>query len=466
MVSQSTRKTSRKINVSWLVTAVMLVGSTGLLSAQIQPPQTVSLTLQQAIEIALDKNPNAAAARAGVKEARAGVSMAQTGLLPHFTFSEDISRGNDPVYAFGTRLRQQRFSQSDFALNALNKPTPIGNFATGASGSWMLFNWFGTQNQIKSARFAAASAASMSDEARQSIVLGVVQAYQSVLYAERQIAVARHEAATAQALLNDARTRVRAGLAVDSDVLSAQVNLSERQQELIAAEGNADAAWAALQSAMGVESLPQSTLKPLQARSYPDGVLADDVASALKARPDLKALRQQQSAQTAAVSAARADFYPTVSAYGNWETDRDTFAGNGGNHWVAGVQFNVDILPLGKRAHLLQQEAARQRTEAQERAGEQQIRLAVSQAWTQHRTAQRMVETARAAMEQSAESLRIVRNRYRAGLVTITDMLRAEDAQRRSQNDYWRAAYQNTVAYANLLYATGALTPNSAENLQ
>ena len=126
----------------------------------------------------------------------------------------------------------------------------------------------------------------------------------------------------------------------------------------------------------------------------------------------------------------------------------------------------LHILPLGKRAHLLQQEAARQRTEAQERAGEQQIRLAVSQAWTQHRTAERMVQTARAAMEQSAESLRIVQNRYRAGLATITDMLRAEDAQRRSQNDYWRAAYQNTVAYANLLYATGTLTPNSAENLQ
>ena len=48
----------------------------------------------------------------------------------------------------------------------------------------------------------------------------------------------------------------------------------------------------------------------------------------------------------------------------------------------------------------------------------------------------------------------------------MTDLLRAEDAQRQSQNDYWRAAYGNTVAYAGLLYATGQLTPDSAENLQ
>jgi outer membrane protein len=434
--------------------------------AQAAPAQDAPLTLRQAIDQALGKNPAAAEAQAGVKAAQAGVSQARTGLMPRLNFFEDISRGNDPVYVFGTQLRQQQFTQADFALNALNRPTPINNFGTGASGSWMLFNWFGTQHQIKGARFAEASAASMSDEANQGIVLAVVQAYQSVLYAQRQIDVARHEQSTAQTMLNDARTRVRAGLAVDSDLLSAQVNLSERQQELIAAEGNADAAWAALQAAMGVPSLPPATLKPLQARSYPDGVLADDIASALKARPDLKALREQQSAQQAEVSAARADFGPTVSTYGNWQTDRDTFAGDGGNHWVAGVQLNIDILPLGKRAHLQQQQAARLRAEAQEQAGEQQIRLAVSQAWTRHRTAERIVQTARASMEQSAESLRIVGNRYKAGLATITDLLRAEDAQRRSQNDYWRAAYQNTVAYAELMYATGTLTPDSAENLQ
>lgn len=77
-----------------------------------------------------------------------------------------------------------------------------------------------------------------------------------------------------------------------------------------------------------------------------------------------------------------------------------------------------------------------------------------------------MLATARAAMDQSAESLRILRNRYNAGLATMTDLLRAEDAERQSQNDYWHAAYTNTVAYAGLLYATGQLTPDSAENLQ
>ncbi len=64
------------------------------------------------------------------------------------------------------------------------------------------------------------------------------------------------------------------------------------------------------------------------------------------------ALGQAQSAQAAALGAARADFDLRVSAYGNWEEDRTAFTGSGGNNWVAGAQINVDILSFSKRAQL------------------------------------------------------------------------------------------------------------------
>jgi outer membrane protein TolC len=76
------------------------------------------------------------------------------------------------------------------------------------------------------------------------------------------------------------------------------------------------------------------------------------------------------------------------------------------------------------------------------------------------------METARAAMDQATESLRILRNRYTAGLATITDLLRGEDAERESQSNYWHSVYGNAKAYAELLYATGTLTPDAAEELQ
>jgi outer membrane protein TolC len=428
--------------------------------------QESTLTLRQAIDQALGQNPQAQIAHADVQAASAAISLARTGLLPNLNFVEDLSRGNDPVYVFGTKLRQQRFAQSDFSIGSLNRPTPTGNFATRITGSWMLFDGFATEDHLRGANLAAKSAASMTGAIHQGIVLEVVQVYQSVLYAQRGVDIAQHEEQTAESLVHEAQTRVKAGLNVDSDLLAAQVNLAERQQERIAAEGGLENAWAELETAMGSDVTLHPALQPLEAKTYPERVLTDDLAAALKARPDLQALRLRSDAQQQAVHADKAAFLPQVSAYGNWETDRPTFAGNGGNNWVAGVQLNLDVLPIAKRAHLHEEEAAQQTAAAEERSTELQIRLAVNRAFTGHVTAARMVATARAAMDQSSEELRILRNRYDAGLATINDLLRAEDVQRQSQTDYWRAAYGNTVAYAELLYATGQLTPDSAESLQ
>jgi outer membrane protein len=427
-------------------------------------PQT--LTLRQAVDRALGQNPQGAAARADVQAAEAGVSMAKTAVWPRLNFTEDLSRGNDPVYVFGTKLRQQRFAQSDFSLPSLNRPAPTGNFATRFSGQWMLFNAFETQQQIRAARLGAESAAAMGKAADQGIVFEVVQAYQAVLYAQRQLDLAQHQQDTAEALVRDAGTRVKAGLAIDSDLLSAQVNLAARQQENIAAEGSVETAWAELETAMGGAVNPRPQLQPIDAKTFFGGALEDDLARALAARPDLTALRKQTAAQEQAAKAARSDFFPQVSAYGNWETDRPAFAGDGGNNWVAGAQLNLDILPLSKRAHLAQARAAQAKAAAEERSQEQQIRLAVSRAFTGHQTTERMVAASRAAMEQAAEGLRILHNRYDAGLATMTDLLHAQDAERQSQNNYWHAAYGNTVAWAALLYATGQLTPDTAETLQ
>lgn len=441
---------------------LLLLFAMASLGAAAQQP----LTLRQAVQQALGTNPEAKKAGAETEEAKANATLARTQLLPQLSFTEDISRGDDPVYVFGAKLRQQGFTQADFAVNALNRPQPIGNFASRLSGSWLAFDSFRTEKTIHGANLMKKSADSSANAVNQKIVLDVVEAYQSVLYAERRVAIAQHEQETAEALLSSVSDHVKAGLAVDSDRMSAEVNVAARKQELIAAQGALEMAWAQLQVAMGAPDLKQVELQPISPHNFPQMVLDEELQTAYKTRPDLGALSQAQSAQAAAVSAARLNFGPRVSAYGNWEQDRPTFAGPGGNNWVAGVQLNIDVLPFGKRAQLEHEIATRDRVDAQVASYRQQVRLQVMQAHIEQRTAQLSLETAQAALDQSAESLRILRNRYGAGLATITDLLRAEDAERQSQTNYWYAVYSNAMAYAQLLFATGTLTPDAAEVLQ
>jgi outer membrane protein TolC len=370
------------------------------------------------------------------------------------------------VYAFGMRLRQRQFTQANFALNELNRPQPMGNFAARLSGAWMAFDSLKTQRTIHGADLMRKSAESSAKAVDQKIVLNIVQAYESVLFAEREIDVAQHEQETAAALLSTAEDHVKAGLAVESDRMSAEVSVAARKQELIAAQGNLELAWAQLREAMGDAELQAGTLRPIEAHTFSSQALDQELATAAKTRPDLAALKDAQSAQATAVGAAKSSFGPHVSAYGNWEEDRGSFTGSGGNNWVAGVQIGIDILPFGKRAELAREMATKQRVDAQLATHQQQVRLAVSQAHIHRKTAELSMETARAAMDQAAESLRILHNRYTAGLATITDLLRGEDAERESQSNYWHSVYGNASAYAELLYATGTLTPDAAEELQ
>jgi outer membrane protein len=424
------------------------------------------LTLRHAIQIALKQSPDVDVARAEVEEAKASASVDRTQYLPQVGFTEDITRGSDPVYAFGTRLRQQHFTQADFAVDALNKPEPIGNFATRISGGWLLFDSFRTQRSVQGADLMRKSAASAARAVDQKVVLDVVQGYQRVLYAERRLEIARHELETAEAILSSVDDHVKAGLAVESDRMSAQVSLASRKQGMIAAQGDLDLAWAELRVAMGKQDLKSSTLRPIEQRNFPNADLQQELGTATKNRHDLAALTDGQSAQAAAERAARLSFGPRINAYGNWEDDRQSPGGQGGNNWVAGVQIGIDILPFAKRAQLAKERAIKARVDAQLAAYRQQVMLQVNQAHIQRQTAQQSLDTARAAIDQAAESLRILKNRYEAGLATITDLLRAEDAEREAQTNYWHAVYGNTMAYAQQLFATGTLTPDAAEDLQ
>ena len=65
------------------------------------------------------------------------------------------------------------------------------------------------------------------------------------------------------------------------------------------------------------------------------------------------------------------------------------------------------------------------------------------------------------AANQAQESLRILRNRYDAGLVTIMDVLKAETMRTSAQNNHLNALYDYRLADSALELATGELSPTS-----
>ena len=444
---------------------VFVLCAAGIQFAQTSPSSSPSpLSVQQAANIALEKNPLRKAALADTKAASAGVREAQSFLMPHVSFSEAATRGNDPVYVFGGKLRQQRFRTNDFALNQLNTPPPFGNFTTRFGGTWNLFDSFASWRGVNRAKEMNTAATHQLERTDQEILFRVVQSYYGVLLATKQLEVAGQADKTAKAIMDRSQVRYDAGLVVESDLLSAKVRLASREQELIRARNNLALARAQLSTSMGVPADSQyDPANPLAERKLDVAPLADTEQKALSSRPDLKRIEAQQSAQELSVAIAKSSFGPRVNAFAGWELDNPTFlAGGGGNNWLGGIELQIDLFQGGaKRAALSRERAIAEKMAALKQAASDAVRLEVRQAYYDQDASRQQVEVARTAISQAQESLRINQDRYDGGLLTITDLLGAEEAARRSQADYWQAVYQYHISYANLELASGTLNLQS-----
>jgi outer membrane protein len=458
----------RREGVSRFAENVLLIwlgvlSTPGLLCAQ-QTQQPSPITLQQAVNIALEKNPERKAALADTRAASADVREARSFLLPHVAFSETATRGNDPVYVFGSKLRQQRFTTADFALNVLNTPTPFGNFATRFGGTWNLFDSFGSWRAVNRAERVKDAAGHQLERTDQEIIFHVVDSYYGVLLAKKQLEIAEASMKTAQAIQNRSKDRFESGVVVESDLLSAQVRLATRKQEFIHAQNNLALARAHLGTSIGIAT--ENEFEPgeaLEERNLPAMTLEEAEKKAVELRPDLKRIRSEEAAQQQSVSIAKSSFGPRVNAFAGWEADNPTFlAGGGGNNWLAGIEVKVDLFDGGaKKARLSRERAMQEKVAAAKEMATDLARLEVRRTYYELDSARQQVEVARATIAASQESLRINQNRYDSGLSTITDLLAAEEAVRRTQAEYWEAVYRYHTGYANLELASGTLSPQS-----
>ena len=422
------------------------------------------LTLHDAANIALEKNPLRKASLADTKAAVAEVREAQSFLMPRVTFSEQATRGNDPVYVFGNKLRQQRFTTGDFSLNKLNTPLPFGNFATRFGGTWNLFDSFASWRGVNRAKQMNIAASHQLERTDQEILFRLVQSYYGVLLATKQSEVAEQSEKTAKSIMERSQVRFDAGLVVESDLLSAKVRLASREEDLIRARNNLELARVQLDLAMGVSADATYQLSDALTSRNPLAIPLPDLEQrALTTRPDLKRIEAQQSAQDLSVAIAKSSFGPRLNAFAGWEMDNPTFvAGGGGNSWLGGIELQIDLFQGGaKRAAMSRERANAEKIAALKQAAGDAVRLEVRRAYYDQDASRKQIEVSRTAITQAQESLRINQDRYDGGLLTITDLLGAEEAARRTQADYWQAVYQFHIIYANLELACGTLNLQS-----
>jgi outer membrane protein TolC len=424
-----------------------------------------SLTLRQAVDLALRSNPLVAAADAGEKEAEARIHQARSGYLPRLEFSESLQRGNNPVFVFSSLLTQHQFSQGDFALGPLNRPDALSNYQSRLTVEQVLFDSRQTSRGVEAARFTRQMAGEETRRSHSDVILSVLRAYFGVALAEKNLEVARQSRQSALADLDRAEFIYQSGRTTRADVLAVRVHLAEMREQEIRASNDLAVAQAALNDALGVgldRSFELTT--PLESNAAaPEATLEHYRRLAAEHRPEMKQAELAQSLARTQQQIAASAYWPQVAFQGAVEADRQNFHSKGGANWFTAVTLRWNLWNGGEtRARVEQARFAESRTEALRQRADSAIQLELRKAYLDVRAAAQRVEVASAAAAEAQEAHRIIQNRHQAGLTTVTELLRSETALAAARTRRLAAIYDHRVAAAALEHAAGTLVAGAA----
>jgi outer membrane protein TolC len=404
------------------------------------------LMLPEAVAFALQNNPRLRSALAAIERARGLEAVAFAPFLPQVDLLNRFVATSKSILPGGP------------GLTGVVNITGIGNYEVYQSElqlQWTLYDFGRRAGHYGQASMREKIARLQAVRAKQTVAYDVAAAYLQTLEAMalRQIAV--ETVRRARAVLEDVRARREGGVALPDDVLRGEVQLSQSRDALVRSEDTEITALAQLNNAMGRDaSLP---LRPADG-PYPPGFtasLAECLQRAAVQRPEVGVARDRLALARFGRQAARGEFLPELGFKGSLgRIEGENVVGG----WQEGasIQLNVPLFHGGAtRGNLRTADADISQASADARAILNDISLEVTVAHRGVRSAQMRVDLALPAVTQSTEALRIVRQRYRNGTATPTDVIEAETANTRAEQRYVSARLEYRTALARLAYAMG-----------
>jgi cobalt-zinc-cadmium efflux system outer membrane protein len=388
-----------------------------------------ALTADEAVRLALQRDPAVTAAQSRLEAAAAGVRGARA----PFNLQGEVAPGLG--FTNGNAL--------------LSQPIDISGRRSA---------------EARAAAGLRSAAAAGLDLARLQAVAGARTAYYDLARARAVETAAADAAALARQIRVAVRRRAEIGEAPQVQVTRAEIELARAEQEVVRARGEVRGRLAALNLLLGRPA--EALVIPADALTLPDPAAepAEMVEQAQRQRPELAVARGLIDARRGEVAVARAQRRPELFAEvasDVWSLDRDPF-----NSRSMGFQARIS-LPLFDRGRLRagvdRAQAGIREQEAELAAATRTLHIEVQQAVAEldvAREAARNYETM--ILPRTQELLRATRAGFDTGLTSFLEVLEAQRVARLTQTEYLTALFEATRARIALDRALGVvpgLTP-------
>jgi cobalt-zinc-cadmium efflux system outer membrane protein len=380
------------------------------------------LTLEEAVRIALEANPELRAARFQVDAAAGRAAQAGLWTNPELEFSAEDWR---------VRGSRSGFTSSK-QLAGVVQTVPF-------PGKKRLERSIGAAD--------AGSAEAQSAARRLALVRDVKAAFYEVLAAEGLVEVEQELVKVAEESASAARKRVEAGAAPDQEQLRAEIPLEQARSELAELERDLAIARQSLAAVMGRPDLINVPLAGSLSQDAGLLILERRPGDWLEKHPDVLAARKQRARAEFELRRARLEPYPdvTLGLAGGRE---------GGPESGSLVEFRVSLpVPIIDRSKGRKQEARANAgiAAAELAAVEQGLLRAWDGASQRYRTAAQQVAKYRERiLPKAAEALRLVQTGFQEGKFDFIDLLDTQRTAAEARLAYQRKLLDLNVARAEL----------------
>lgn len=320
---------------------------------------------------------------------------------------------------------------------------------------WPIFTGLKIKSAYDAAKENVEARKAEYDMATNTVLMDVASKYFTLRLAEELTTLREETAKNLEEHLARSKKLEEGGQISKAERLRAEVALAEAQNALDNSRRDQSLARMALASLLKTDT----NLTATTAIAMPQNVHTMDEFKqfAKEKHPGLRQLRVEKKRSQAAVSAARADYFPTIALFGYKElyTKDLTILEP---EWAVGAKLQMDLFKGGDtRAKVSNAKALERSLSSMEEETLDNIGLLVEKRWRELEHARGQLESLNKTRELADESLRSQTMAYESGLATGLDVVDAQLALARLKVADLKAHYDAVIAWLGLLEASGEI---------
>lgn len=339
----------------------------------------------------------------------------------------------------------------------------VSQFTTAQAGSAKaqaminipVYNSGRIDHSIASAQSSLEAAEQQQASNELHLKMQVAEAYLNVLRSESALEVARSHVDSLTADRKDVTDRFEQGIVANNDVLAANVELANAQQQLVKITHQLDNAKTTYNRLLD-RKLTDAVHLDSHLPELPTGTLDELTNHALKQRPELSDLNAQIDALKQQAESINASLMPQVAINGGYQYQQNRYQAHEGL-WVASLNMDWKLFDgsTGHKSEALTSKALALKEQYDDVSS--QLALQVRQAWLDIEETKQRLATAEKTIALADENLKVAIDRYQQGLTIHTEVLSAQNLRLTSHDNLNNAHYDMALARLRLRYAVGIL---------